>query len=59
MISQTSADQLVQSLERLRVALGELAFMVTDFQFEYDVASRQWAAQQTGRILDEIRREPL
>jgi hypothetical protein len=59
MISQTTADQLVLSLKRLRIALSELALMASDFQFEYDTASRQLAAQHTERILNAIRRESL
>jgi hypothetical protein len=57
MNSQTTADQLIQSLTKLRVALSELAFMVSDFQFEHDANMRELAAQHTDRILNAIRRE--
>jgi hypothetical protein len=57
MISQTSVDQLVLSLKRLRSALSELTLVTSDFQFDHDTASRQLAAQQTDRILNAIRLE--
>jgi hypothetical protein len=57
MISQTSVDQLVLSLKRLRIALSELTLMASDFQFEHDMASRQLAALHADRILDAFRRE--
>ena len=57
MISQTSVDQLVLSLKRLRIALSELTLVTSDFQFEHDIVSRRWAAQQTDRILNAIRLE--
>ena len=59
MISQTTADQLLQSLAQLRNALSELALMVSDFQFEHDTKSCALAAEHTERLLNAIRRETM
>jgi hypothetical protein len=50
-----SADsQLIQALMTLRNALSEMALILSDYQFDADIAKRKAAMEQVREVLDRV-----